>query len=843
MSPIASPAMIDPLHAFVHGAFIAGTERSIPLIGTRFAVRIAHGLAIVSTTRVFRNDERDSIEATITFPIPVHAALFALEARIDGRVLKAKAQRRGEARDLYEGALERGKTAVLHEEVLRGVHMLSVGHIPPAAEIEVLATWTMTLTNINGRGSLRIPLTVGDIYGRSGLPDSDDLTHGGLLQTGELTVSCHDGQVTLRSGSLHNGEAQIPLNAPIDLEVSGWTPHELPGRAADGRKVVLRIEPSITADAALDVAVMIDHSGSMEEPSTDGRKRTKHAAIVRGLQDIASGIGLADDIEIWEFNDDFNRVGSTRDGHSLKEIAQRLNKPAGGTNIGHALDGVTARSKVRDVLLVTDGKSHELDVQALTRTGHRFSVILVGEDSLEANVGHLAALTGGEIFVATGADLAEVLNQSLRSLRTGHQTISPITGMPQHISVCRAGMSITASWQPADESSMETIEARAVAAFSASLALPALDVENAVQLAETEGLVTHLTSLVLVDEAATIQEGIPGTRKVPLPTPRTAFAMDSAMSIRACAMAPPMAPMMDRVERSSRFSSLVSKLDAFTDDPKSRPHNVDLPLPFRRLVELIEDSPSRLEPGRAGKLLKEAGLEREFEDISRHAQDLGLKVETVLSIILAGLLRGPLGESLSADIQNASMPLQEFAQRAMEAIREIGDRSSALMHAIQDAAGLNLVQSTRTDETVQVLGRLGGYRQMLDHIERFLYEQADALKAFQAKNARGDQAAGNLDLSGIGANINWDVGPDRLRVGDLSELDGPIARAIHGAAALTEVMALAGRLGIDPVSLIIGLIARIEAQNNRTAARIAKNILGDAADEELTSQARRLRIN
>jgi hypothetical protein len=112
----------------------------------------------------------------------------------------------------------------------------------------------------------------------------------------------------------------------------------------------------------------------------------------------------------------------------------------------------------------------------------------------------------------------------------------------------------------------------------------------------------------------------------------------------------------------------------------------------------------------------------------------------------------------------------------MEAIREIGDRGPTLMHAIQDAAGLNLVQSARTDEAVQALGRLGGYRQMLAHIERFLHEQADELKAFQAKNARGgDQAAGILDLSGIGANINWDVEPDRLRGGDLSELDRPIA--------------------------------------------------------------------
>jgi len=89
-------------------------------------------------------------------------------------------------------------------------------------------------------------------------------------------------------------------------------------------------DPSPIADAALDVAMMIDRSGSMQEQCSGGCKRTKHAAIVRSLQDIVSSIGLADVIEIWEFNDDFNQVGSTRDGQSLKAIAKRLNGPNGG---------------------------------------------------------------------------------------------------------------------------------------------------------------------------------------------------------------------------------------------------------------------------------------------------------------------------------------------------------------------------------------------------------------------------------------------------------------------------------------------------------------------------------
>src|SRR5262245_20798399 len=171
------PQKIDPLHAFMAGGFVSGTKHPIPLVATRFDVNLNHGLAIVSANRIFRNTEESSLEATMTFPMPVHAVPFDLETRIEGRVLTARAQRKSQARDTYEDAIERGKTAVLHEEVLRGLHMLSVGHVPAGAEIEVSASWTMTLTNLNGRGQLRIPLTVGDIYGRSGLTDSTDPTY------------------------------------------------------------------------------------------------------------------------------------------------------------------------------------------------------------------------------------------------------------------------------------------------------------------------------------------------------------------------------------------------------------------------------------------------------------------------------------------------------------------------------------------------------------------------------------------------------------------------------------------------------------------------------------------
>jgi hypothetical protein len=662
---------IDPLHALIAGGFVSGTKHPIPLVATRFDVDLNHGLAIVAATRTFRNAEESSIEATITFPMPVHAVLFNLEARIDGRVLKARARRKSQARGDYESAIERGKTAVLHEEVLRGVHMLSVGHVPPGAEIEVSATWAMTLTNLNGRAQLRIPLTVGDIYGRSGLPDSDELIHGGALQTAELTVQCRDGEVTLRNGRLDDGRAQVPLNAPIDLEVHGWTRGELRGRAADGRGVVLRVEPASFGDADIDVAVLIDHSGSMAEIcSLDHRSMTKHQSVLSGLHSIAARIGHSDVVDLWEFDNVHRHVGSARGRNGLQSLIGRLSEPAGGTEIGAALAGVTTLSQAQDVLLVTDGKSHALDVQALARTGRRFSVVLVGEDSLEANVGHLAALTGGEIFVSAGADLAEVLNAALHVLRTKHHPATPITGRPQRLSVRRAGMTLTAEWQQVKGSMEGTREGRAVAALAASAALPALDTEGAAQFAESEGLVTHLTSLVLIDEVGAIQDGIPATRKVALPTPRLS-AMQSVAS-----------------------------------------------------MHIMED--------RADALIKEPPFSSRESVLSR--------------------------SSLDSDLLPSSIHLEPR----------------------------------------------------------------------------------HVDLSGLGAKIDWDAAPQRLQAGDLSTLDRDVARAIQSAAMIPEVVEFARQLGLDPVALVIGLLARSESLMSRSAARLAKAIFGDIAREGLDHIAQML---
>ena len=527
MPSISIKPATDPVsQAIASSALMAGT-RPVPLISTAYDIDIRGGLADVAAVRTFRNNEEESIEATLTFPLPVHAVLYSLEACIAGRTLKAVARAKATARRTYEDAIEAEKSSVLHEELIKGVHLLSVGHIAPGSEITITARFAVALNRIGNRILLHIPTTVGNIYGQSGLPDSDELCHGGGAQAADLKVAADTGEVLLLGGQLTDGKARISLDAPIHIEVKGWRARPLLGRAADGRSVTLTIEPAPAGDGLLSAAILIDRSGSMNELCTANAGLSKHAAALLGLSEAADDLREGDHLHLWEFNDQVRDLGQTY-GKQWRAHIRKLSGPAGGTEIGRALDAVMA-SGARDIVLVTDGKSHALDVGKLARSGVRFTVVLIGEDSLEANVGHLAALTGGEIFVPDGADVAAAVLSAVRAMRQPARD-------PREANLRRSGMVMRASWKP-DLSASASVPSkgdRAAAAYAASLLLASLAEKEAATLAEMEGLVTHLTSLVLVDEEGAKHAGPPATRKVALPSPRTSvqsFALAASLCV------------------------------------------------------------------------------------------------------------------------------------------------------------------------------------------------------------------------------------------------------------------------------------------------------------------------
>ena len=514
----------DPLAAFMAGAFTPDRQ-PVPLVSTRFDVEILGGLAVVETVRTFRNEEPVTIEATITFPVPVHAALYRLQASVDGRRLTATAKARKAAREDYETAVDAGRSAVLHEEVLKGVHTLSVAHIAPGTEIEIATTWVASLSLVGTEARFRVPLTVGDIYGRSRLNEADDLVTGGAPSMARLNIRSDAGVVHVAGVTPVDGFAEVPLNAPIDLTIAEWSPRDVTGLTANGHAVRLSFHPALPGDGCLSLAILVDHSGSMASSANaaDAAMQSKHQAAVEALSTYPCRPG--DRFDLWQFDSKSSRVGQTIFGEAspsaLRDLAFKLEEPRGGTEIGSALENVLVNSRARDILLITDGQSYALDVHQLAARGRRISVILVGEDSLDANVGHLASLTGGDIWVAAGADIGSVMQSAIDSARARVTPAERVQGRDAEraVVVDRSGLRIEATWAgPA--TGADAGSHPAAAPFATSLLLTMLPENEAGTLAAAEGLVTHLTSLVLVDEASAIQEDIPLLRKVALPAPR-----------------------------------------------------------------------------------------------------------------------------------------------------------------------------------------------------------------------------------------------------------------------------------------------------------------------------------
>lgn len=544
-----------------------GRPAPMPLAATAIAVSIAAGLATISTSRRFVNSEERPVEAVLTLPVAIDAVVTGLRARTDGRELVATALPREGAGDRYEAAIDRGKLAVLHEEALKGVHVLSIGPIAPGQAVEVEIETVAPLGLAGSVPFLRIPVTVGQIYGASPLLPADDLTTSpALRQHAALCVRCDAGIAVLGAGRrLELGETVIvPLDAAIELRIEGGRFGTNSGTSADGRTVSLELAPLGIGAGPLDLAVLVDRSGSTAHPVPGRSGLTIWQSMRAGLRTALFGLSPGDRLSLWQFAETCDSLGEAC-GPEAAGLLATLDKPGGGTELGPAIEAVL-RDGRRDILVLTDGQTWSRTVDDLAGCGARISAILVGPGSLDANIGQLCALTGGQLFHAPGEDVAAALARALTALRHPQGTSDGLCaeGGPHEIRVLRGGVEICARW-----SETETPDpADAVGRYAAALVLPFLPPDRTEGWAVAHGLCTHRTSLVLTDEAGTTVEALPEMRKIPLYAP--AQMAPVAASISTCEAPPPRKNAEDGLRRMlARLSKQRAELVVEQQKPKA----------------------------------------------------------------------------------------------------------------------------------------------------------------------------------------------------------------------------------------------------------------------------------
>ncbi len=141
------------------------TERGrLPLVAMDVRTRVSDLTAQTTVRQTFQNSLDDPLEATYVFPLPDRAAVTRFQMRVADRTIDGQLKERGEAREEYTQAIEKGHRAAIAEEDRSGVFSLRVGNIPPGEETTVELTLIGPLPVSDGEATFRFPLVVAPRY-------------------------------------------------------------------------------------------------------------------------------------------------------------------------------------------------------------------------------------------------------------------------------------------------------------------------------------------------------------------------------------------------------------------------------------------------------------------------------------------------------------------------------------------------------------------------------------------------------------------------------------------------------------------------------------------------------
>jgi len=123
--------------------------------------------ADVIITQIYRNDEKQPIEAVYSFPIEENAAIYSFIAKIDDREICAQLKEKQQVQEDYTQALEQGHGAYLMEqnEKSQDIFIINIGSLLPGktCQIEIKYVSELTLTNGN-KICFVVPTTIAPRY-------------------------------------------------------------------------------------------------------------------------------------------------------------------------------------------------------------------------------------------------------------------------------------------------------------------------------------------------------------------------------------------------------------------------------------------------------------------------------------------------------------------------------------------------------------------------------------------------------------------------------------------------------------------------------------------------------
>lgn len=432
-----------------------GAAEPLPLKHTEVVSRIAGTIAEVEVRQQYRNTGGKVLEAVYVFPGSTRAAVHGLEIAIGERRIAAKIAEREAAKAEYEKAKAENKTAALLEQERPNVFRMSVGHILPGDDVEVVLRYTELLRPEDGLYEFVFPNVVGPRYGNGTADGNRTWTANPHLLPGvptPATLSIHvelaagmpvreamspshrvkidyDGPDRLRADletrDGENGDRDFVLQYRLagDEIASGLLLHE--DETTGENYFLLTVQPPARVKAAdipgRDYVFVVDVSGSMNGFPLDTAKKL--------LRDLIGGLRPTDRFNVLLFAGDSRLLAETPLAAGRGEIERALSfldaaRGGGGTELGMAMERALAlpvsEGYSRSLILVTDGyvdfeRSIFRSVRERLGQGNLFP-LGIGSSVNRFLIEGLARAGRGEPLIVLGPDEAPAAAEKLREM-------------------------------------------------------------------------------------------------------------------------------------------------------------------------------------------------------------------------------------------------------------------------------------------------------------------------------------------------------------------------------------------------------------------------------------------
>ena len=278
-----------------------------PLETTRVHGDVTGIVSSVSVTQVFRNPFEHAIEAVYAFPLPHRASVYDMTIRTGDRRIRARIQRRNEARINYERAKTDGRLAALFEQERDNIFVQSVANVLPGESVEITLRYFHAIETRWGVYEVVIPTVVGPRFdGVGSSPMPSEMRAGHEIAIG-LTLS-PASIVRDVSSPTHavDIESSADGHVTVSLEPHDTIPNKdfvlryrladdetelvtLPYRVNGDGCFLMMIQPErrlVRTDAPREIIFVVDSSGSMSgTPLTQVKEAMTYALYQLGPQD------------------------------------------------------------------------------------------------------------------------------------------------------------------------------------------------------------------------------------------------------------------------------------------------------------------------------------------------------------------------------------------------------------------------------------------------------------------------------------------------------------------------------------------------------------------------------